>query len=243
MGIADLHVHSIFSHDGTATVPAILQRAKQVGLDIIAITDHDIIRGSLLAAELAPQYGVQVITGVEITTADGDLLALSIRKLIPAGLSLMETIMRVGEQGGFCIAPHPMSEAHSMHSLGAYAIRQALRDRDAARILIGLETYNAMVLDRSSNDAAKILAECSDIAQTGSSDAHVVEAVGLGATIFPGNTVQHLVAALWTGTTQVQKGPQWGAAHVIGSWAAHYLLRNLRLPARTAAAAPESLAA
>ncbi len=60
MGLADLHIHSIFSHDGTATVPAILERAKQVGLDIIAITDHDVIRGSLLAAELAPQYGIQV---------------------------------------------------------------------------------------------------------------------------------------------------------------------------------------
>ena len=243
MGLADLHIHSIFSHDGTATVPAILERAKQVGLDIIAITDHDVIRGSLLAAELAPQYGIQVITGVEITTADGDLLALGIRKLIPAGLSLMETLVRVGELGGFCIAPHPMADGLSMHSLGAYAIRQALQDRDAARILIGVETYNAMLLDRSSNDAAKILAERSDIAQTGSSDAHVVEAVGLGATQFPGRTVSELIAALWTGTTQVRKGEEWGMARVIGSWAAHYLLRNVRVPARPVVPSPESLAA
>lgn len=242
MGLADLHIHSIFSHDGTATVPAILQRAKQVGLDMIAITDHDVIRGSLLAAELGPQYGVQVITGVEITTKDGDLLALNIRKLIPAGLPLMETLMRVGEQGGFCIAPHPMADGLRMHSLGAYAVRQALQDRDAARILIGLETYNAMILDRSWNDAAKILAERSDIAQTGSSDAHVLAAVGLGATSFPGNTVQQLIAALWTGTTQVIKGPQWRTGHIVGSWAAHYLLRKIQLPAKTLGAAPESLA-
>ncbi len=242
MGLADLHIHSIFSHDGTATVSAILQRAKQVGLDILAITDHDVIQGSLLAAELAPRYGVQVITGVEITTADGDLLALNIRKLIPAGLPLMETILRVGEQGGFCIAPHPLSTAYRMHSLGAYAIRQVLQDRDASRILIGVETYNAMVLDRSCNDAAKILAERSDIAQTGSSDAHVLEAVGLGATIFPGNTTQQLIAALWTGTTQVMKGPQWRAAHVIGSWAAHYLLRKIHLPEKQTTPSPETLA-
>lgn len=242
MGLADLHIHSIFSHDGTATVPTILRRAKQVGLDIIAITDHDVIRGSLLAAELAPQYGIQVITGVEITTAAGDLLALNIRKLIPAGLPLMETIMRVGEQGGFCIAPHPISTAYSMHSLGAYAIRQVLRDHDAARILIGIETYNAMVFDRSCNDDAKILAERSDIAQTGSSDAHVVEAVGLGATIFPGDTISQLIAALWTGTTQVKKGAQWKAPHIIVSWAAHYLLNKLRLPEKSAVPSPESLA-
>jgi predicted metal-dependent phosphoesterase TrpH len=76
-------------------------------LDIIAITDHDEIRGALLAEQIAPEIGIQVIPGVEITTAEGDLLALSIRKLIPAGLPLIETILRVGEQGGFCLAPHP----------------------------------------------------------------------------------------------------------------------------------------
>lgn len=226
MGLADLHIHSIFSHDGTAAVPAILQHAKEIGLDMIAITDHDVIRGSLLAAELAPQYGIRAVPGVEITTAEGDLLALSIHKLIPGGLSLMETLMRVGNQGGFCIAPHPMSDGPRMHSLGSYAIRQALRDPDASRILIGIETYNAMLIDRSSNDAAKILAERSDVAQTGSSDAHVLDAVGLGATIFPGDTLEHLITALRTGTTQVRKGPEWGAAHVLGSWAAHYLLRK-----------------
>ena len=236
MGLADLHIHSIFSHDGTATVTAILKRARQVGLDIIAITDHDVIRGSLLAAELAPEYGIQAVPGIEITTAEGDLLALAVQQLIPAGLSLMETLMRVGEQGGFCIAPHPMSNGIRMHSLGAFAIRQVLRDPDVARILIGIETYNAMLLDRDSNDAAKILAERSDIAQTGSSDAHIVNAVGLGATIFPGDTLFQLVAALWTGTTQVRKGPEWGAARVLGSWAACSLMKNVRLSSKSVAA-------
>ncbi len=228
MGLADLHIHSIFSHDGTASVPSILQHAKEIGLDMIAITDHDVIRGSLLAADLAPQYGIQAIPGVEITTAQGDLLALSIETLIPAGLPVLETIMRVGDLGGFCIAPHPMAAGMRMHSLGSYTIRQVLRNPDAARILIGIETYNAMLIDRSGNDAAKILAGRSDIAQTGSSDAHVLDAVGLGATIFPGNTLAHLIGALRMGATQVQKGPEWGAAHILGSWVVYYLLRKLR---------------
>ena len=84
MGLADIHMHTLFSYDGTATVPAVLNRASQVGLDMIAITDHDEIRGALMAEQLAPKFGIQVIPGVEITTAEGDLLALSIRKLIPA---------------------------------------------------------------------------------------------------------------------------------------------------------------
>jgi predicted metal-dependent phosphoesterase TrpH len=217
-------MHTIYSYDGTATVPAVLKRAKQVGLDIIAITDHDEIRGALLAEQLAGQFGIQVIPGVEITTAEGDLLALSIRKLIPAGLSLRETLLRVAEQGGFCIAPHPMATGMSMKSLSAFSIRQALRSDDTARILIGIETYNATTLDRQGNQAAKILAERAGVSQTGSSDAHVLEAIGLGATLFPGHSIPELVAALWTGTTLVQKGPEWGTARVLGKWVADYLI-------------------
>jgi predicted metal-dependent phosphoesterase TrpH len=217
-------MHTIFSYDGTATVPAVLKHARQVGLDLIAITDHDEIRGALLAEELAPQYGIQVIPGVEITTSEGDLLALSIRKIIPAGLPLIETILRVGEQGGFCIAPHPMAATMGMKSLNAYSIRQALRHEEASRILIGIETYNATTLDREGNVAARILAERMGVSQTGSSDAHVIETIGLGATEFPGTTLADLVSALWAGTTCVKKGAEWGAARILGQWFAGYLL-------------------
>ena len=224
MGFADLHMHTDYSYDGTASVPAVLKRAGQVGLDIIAITDHDEIRGALIAEQLASQYNIQVIPGAEITTGEGDLLALSIHKIIPAGLSLRETILRVGEQGGFCIAPHPMAGGMSMKSLSAFSIREALGNDDTARTLIGIESYNATTLDREGNVSARILAERSGVSQTGSSDAHVLDAIGLGATIFPGRTIDELLAALWAGTTLVQKGPEWGAVRVVGSWVANYLL-------------------
>ena len=224
MGLADIHMHTIFSYDGTATVPAVLQRASQIGLDIIAITDHDEIRGALLAEQLASKFNIQVIPGVEITTAEGDLLALSIRKIIPAGLSLIETVKRVGAQGGFCVAPHPGAGGMGMKSLSAYSIYQALSDYEVERILIGIETYNATTLDREGNVAAKLWAERLNVSQTGSSDANVLEAIGLGATIFPGSTIPDLVAALWSGTTQVRKGPEWGAIQVLGKWVANYLI-------------------
>jgi len=224
MGIADLHMHTIYSYDGTATVPAILKRAKQVGLDLIAITDHDEIRGALLAEELAAKFEIQVIPGVEITTGEGDLLALNIRQLVPAGLPLIETIQRVGALGGFCLAPHPMATGMGMKSLNAFSIRRALRQEDTARILLGIETYNATALDREGNHAAKILAECSSVSQTGSSDAHVLEAIGLGTTIFPGQTMADLISALWMGTTQVRTGAEWGAVQVLSKWAASYVL-------------------
>ncbi|MBE0683441.1 MAG: PHP domain-containing protein [Anaerolineales bacterium] len=100
MGLADLHIHTIYSYDGTATVPAVLRRAKEIGLDIIAITDHDEIAGALEAVKLASHYGVEVIPGIEITTAEGDLLALFITEKVDAGLSLIETVLKVRELGG-----------------------------------------------------------------------------------------------------------------------------------------------
>ncbi len=224
MGLADLHMHTTYSYDGTASVPAVLRRARQVGLDMIAITDHDEIRGALLAEQLASKYDLQVIPGVEITSAEGDLLALNIRKLVPAGLPLIETIQRVGALGGFCIAPHPMASGLSMKSLSAYSIRCALRLAETAQVLLGIETYNATSLDRLGNHAARILAERSDTAQTGSSDAHVLDAIGLGATIFAGENMDDLISALKQGTTRVQKGAEWSAIQIVSKWAASYVL-------------------
>lgn len=223
MGLADLHIHTIHSYDGTASVPAVLTRARQIGLDVIAITDHDEIAGSLKALELAPRYGVEVLPGLEVTTAEGDLLALNIMQKVERGLPLVETVLRVGEQGGFCIAPHPMAGGFGMKSLSAYSILKALRKPEVARVLIAVESYNATAIDRMSNHYARILAERLDIAQTASSDAHVVEAIGLGATEFDGHTAADLIAALRNKTVHIRKQKEWNSARIIGSWVANYL--------------------
>ncbi len=224
MGLADLHMHTIFSYDGTATVPAVLKRAKQVGLDVIAITDHDEIRGALLAEQLAPQFGIQVIPGVEITTKEGDLLALGIRRLVPAGLSLIETLLQVGQFGGFCIVPHPMAGGMGMKSLNFFSVPKAMRYSVAGHILVGIETHNATALDRDSCLYAEELAFHTGLTRTGSSDAHVLDAVGLGATEFPGRTIADLVRALREGSTVVRRNASWSPARIVGGWAWNYLL-------------------
>src|SRR3970040_420187 len=133
MGLADLHIHTIYSYDATAFVPAVLTRARQIALDVIAITDHDEITGSLKALELAPAFGVEVIPGTEVTTAEGDLLALNVTRKIDRNLTLIQTVQKVRELGGFCIAPHPMSSGIGMKSLSAYSIAKALHKSSVAR--------------------------------------------------------------------------------------------------------------
>jgi predicted metal-dependent phosphoesterase TrpH len=235
MGLADLHIHTIYSYDGTAPVAAVLNRAKQVGLNVIAITDHDEIKGSLKAFDLAPRFGIEVIPGIEITTAEGDLLALFVTEKIEPNLSLIGTILKVGEAGGVCIAPHPMARGMGMKSLSATSIRQAMQHPQASRILLGIETYNATALDRESNAHAQVLAEeLPHLTQVGNSDAHTLQTIGLGATEFLGYTAANLLDALWIGATEVRRrGAQLGSARILGSWALNYVLST---PARAAVA-------
>ncbi len=232
MGLADLHIHTIYSYDGTATIRGVLQHAREVELNVIAITDHDEIKGSLRAFDLGPQFGIEVIPGIEVTTTEGDLLALFVTEKIKPGLSLLETIMNVGEAGGVCIAPHPMARGLGMKSLSSSAIVQALLHPEASRILLGIETYNASALDRESNLQAQALAdEFPGLARVGNSDAHILQSIGLGATEFLGYTAADLLEALWTGATDVRQGRQWGSDRILGSWAINYVLST---PARVA---------
>jgi predicted metal-dependent phosphoesterase TrpH len=223
MGLADLHLHTIYSYDGTASVPTVLNRAKQLGLDVIAITDHDEIVGALKAMEIAPNYGVEVIPGIEITTVDGDLLAFFIKEKVDAGLSLIETVLRVRELGGVCVAPHPMASGMGMKSLSARTILKALRNLQVAETLIGIETYNGTSIDRLGNYYAFILACKLDIAQTGSSDAHVLDTIGFGVTEFEGNSAADLLIALKAGTTKVRMQKEWSMFKILGSWVVNYI--------------------
>src|SRR6266702_5756340 len=79
-GKADLHMHSTYS-DGIATIEQILHYVQHhTHLDVIAITDHDVIEGSLRARDLWEKgsYRFDFIVGEEISTSEGHLLALFI---------------------------------------------------------------------------------------------------------------------------------------------------------------------
>lgn len=64
---ADLHLHSLCS-DGTDSVEFIIDKAKVLGLGMIAITDHDTIEGVDRAVEYGKSKGVRVIPGIELSS-------------------------------------------------------------------------------------------------------------------------------------------------------------------------------
>ncbi len=226
MAFADLHIHSIYSHDGTSSIPAILKYVSdQTDLSVIAITDHDTTRGVFEAMHLASRYGIEVIPGCEVSTADGHLLTLFVTQTIPAGLSLVETVRRTGALGGICIAPHP--EAQGTSSLNRETLRKALTDPEIARILVGVETFNGGLVYTRSNQAALEITQSLDIAAVGNSDSHILQTIGQGATQFAGYTALDLRRSLERHTTAARIGSGLHGAQVIQHWLPKYVLRRL----------------
>lgn len=197
MGLADLHVHTIYSYDATSSVSAALKfAAHHAKLNVVAITDHDRLDGALEALEIAPAYGIEVIPGVEVSSKEGHILALFVNQVIPAGLTLEATVVKTLEAGGICIIPHPMM--NNRISVNPHAIRRALRDPAIVQGLVGFEAFNAGLAGAQRDLTALSLAKQLPLTQVGCSDAHIEWAIGMGATYFPGHTAADLFHALKT---------------------------------------------
>lgn len=48
----DPHIHSTYSSDAVSTPKEIIERSKELGLDMIALSDHNTVEGSKVAREL-----------------------------------------------------------------------------------------------------------------------------------------------------------------------------------------------
>ena len=171
---AELHCHSALSHDGRDEIELLLEQAAGIGLDALAITDHDVLDASIEAAELASSYGLVGIPGMEVTTAAGHVLAIGVREHVPAGLSFEETLARIREQGAIAVIPHPFQR--SRHGVAPHISRSALASADA------IEIYNSRLLTGRSNRQAERFARVRGLPMTAGSDAHISEMIGQAVT-------------------------------------------------------------
>ena len=101
---ADLHVHTTYSKDSLITPKDLVYYAKKRGLTAVAITDHNSLEG---AYKIAKETDFLVIPGMEVSSADGHIVALNVKELIPRGLTAPETVERIHKAGGVAIACHP----------------------------------------------------------------------------------------------------------------------------------------
>jgi len=200
-GRADLQLHSDLG-DGLASPEAILDAAERASLDVIALTDHDDIRGSFLIRDIAAKRGskVQVVPGIEVTTRSGHLLALWVEDEVKMLGSLAATVAKIHALGGLAIVPHPLS--FLTFSVGEGALRVLHAGPPESRV-DGLELRNPSYAGRVRHGRAQWLNEhVLQVAATGSSDAHHAQLVGTAWTDFPGRTAADLRHAIAARTTR-----------------------------------------
>jgi predicted metal-dependent phosphoesterase TrpH len=195
---ADLHIHTNLS-DGTASPRRIVNEALQRGLRVIAITDHDHLEGAKRVADILAeeQLPLDLIMGTEVSSRNGHFIGLFLEKRIKPMKSVEYTIEAIKEQGGICIAPHPMG--FLVPSLSRRKIDD-LMNRGLG--FDGIELYNPSPANAAVRKTVATLNQQWGFAAVGSSDAHFWQHIGAGYTLFPGSTAADLRRAIEERTTR-----------------------------------------
>lgn len=181
----DLHTHTRCSRDSVLEPAELVRRARQAGLDRIAVTDHNRMDGAWEAHALDPSL---IIPGEEIDCADGsDVIGLFLHEAIPPGLAVEEVAERIRAQGGIVYAPHPF----------AYLRRSARRAERVLAVADVVEVFNSRAFWPPWNRRALRAAREKGLALAASSDGHFAHEIGRAWTELPafGNAAE-LRAAL-----------------------------------------------
>jgi predicted metal-dependent phosphoesterase TrpH len=164
----DLHTHTIYSKDCLTRTAALIARARALGLDKVAVTEHNRLDGALAAKKLAPDL---VIVGEEIMTTHGEIIGYFLSEEVPRGLSPQETIRRLRDQGAVITIPHPLDSLR----------RSAMRLANVLTVIDqvdALEVLNARCVRPQDNVAAAALALEHGKLATAGSDAHILAELG-----------------------------------------------------------------
>ncbi|HEX6762869.1 MAG TPA: glycosyltransferase [Gaiellaceae bacterium] len=172
--VADLHMHTTWSHDCSTDPAELVDYAEAQGLGAIAVTDHNIFGGALEAVDYASGRELVVIPGEEVKTdGQGEVIGLFLDREVPRGLAFADTIAAIREQGGLVYVPHPFDRLHAIPD--PRTLHRHLADIDV------LEVYNARLLLEAYNDEALRFARKYNLTMGAGSDAHVLQGVGTGA--------------------------------------------------------------
>lgn len=165
----DCHLHTVASGDAVTTLDQLAERVVQARLDVVCITDHNVMSAAEAAAVRG--IGARVILGEEIRTPAGDIIGLFLTERIPYVLPVTEVVSRIRQQGGLVYLPHPFDQGRS--SLGETAISLC-----ASGMADVVEVFNAKIADQALNRRAAALGMRFGLPGGAGSDAHDPDGVG-----------------------------------------------------------------
>jgi predicted metal-dependent phosphoesterase TrpH len=177
--VADLHVHTAWSHDAVASVREILLSAIRQGIDVLAITDHERLTYREATAVLADLVArgeasrpLLLVPGVEVSTTEGHVLAYFVERTVPHAMDPAATLQTIRAQGGLAVLAHPFRPGSGIHGPPAYRLPW-----DGAEVISGADLYPTSWI-RALDEAPGF-----GSARLGSSDAHFSAWVGSAVTI------------------------------------------------------------
>jgi len=154
--------------DCLSPLEQIVERCLELGINCIAVADHNTIAGALKLREFAP---FKVIIAEEVLTPVGEIMGLFLSEAVPRGLSPQETISRIRSQGGLAVIPHPFGRSLPWN------INPLTQTEILSQVDI-IETFNSRTPFSNSNAKAWKLAKEHGKAASAGSDAHTLSEIG-----------------------------------------------------------------
>jgi len=189
---ADLHIHSTYSSDSTVTPKTLVEKlVAHNSIKVAAVTDHDTVEGLSVTQKLASAYpDILIIPGVEISTAEGDLLILGTEETPPKTWTVESVIDFARDNACVSVVAHPYRE----YGMGDLARNYKV---DAIEVLNGESSQQA-------NKLAQDLAKSMGLPGLAGSDAHAPsEVLTVYTEVQAGLDVDEILKALRKGLVSV----------------------------------------
>jgi predicted metal-dependent phosphoesterase TrpH len=180
--VGEMHCHTFLSlprwaHAKLPSPHELVDYAISIGLDFVAITDHDSQEAFGVVHAYAKERGLVVIPAIEVSTKSSRILrrrshvlAYGVTEQITSHMTLEETVARVHAGGGFAVAAHPYCIS--------YARALYIGDKAKKVDFDGVEVFNSFETETANAKSLKLATDMKVLGLCGS-DAHNLASLGL----------------------------------------------------------------
>lgn len=198
--LLDLHSHSKYSEDGSASPEEMVKRAAEKGFGF-AITEHNNCGSWQEFARLGKKFNVPIVLGTEIKVVRGEkllgeILCLFLEKPVTTR-DFFKAVEEVHAQNGIVAAAHPFDLMRKPFLRGFDELPLLKKHFDA------IEVFNSRTLIKKFDARAKKFAKENNLPMICGSDAHTAGELGNALTEVKASNLDEAKAEIFAGRTRL----------------------------------------